>query len=157
MLASDTVKGIEIRITELLSPAHRDKEIQETVDYIDRNVAAGLTTVLYTSREVYKNPNRDFQEDGKSIMGALCEVVKRIENYPGYLVAKGGITSIELARTALNVDRALVLGQIIPGVPVLKFGAEAHWPDIPYVVFPGNVGSSSALLEVIDILNNINP
>jgi uncharacterized protein YgbK (DUF1537 family) len=112
----------------------------------------GITTLLYTSRQIHKTQDKDFQDIGKTIMGALCEVVKQIKNHPGYLVAKGGITSIELARTALNVNEALVLGQIIPGVPVLKFGTEARWPDIPYVVFPGNLGDSNALLKVISIL-----
>jgi uncharacterized protein YgbK (DUF1537 family) len=152
VLASGSVEGIEISVAELLSPASRDKEVRNVGEHIDRNMTAGLTTVLYTSRQVHKTPDRDFQADGKSIMAALCEVVKGIKNHPGYLVAKGGITSIELARTALNVAEALVLGQIIPGVPVLKFGAEARWPDIPYVVFPGNVGDSGALLTVISLL-----
>jgi uncharacterized protein YgbK (DUF1537 family) len=152
LLASAEVRGIELRVKELLLPENRDKEIQQAIAKIDRNMAAGLTTVLYTSRELHKTQDEDFQDNGKTIMGSLCEVVKQIKIRPGYLVAKGGITSIELARTALNVDEALVLGQIIPGVPVLRFGAEARWPDIPYVVFPGNVGDGSALLKVISIL-----
>jgi uncharacterized protein YgbK (DUF1537 family) len=150
LLASGTVQGIEIRVQELLSSETRGKEIQKAVAGIDASLAAGITTVLYTSREVHKT--QDFQDTGKTIMSALCEVVKQLKIHPGYLVAKGGITSIELARTALNVNEALVLGQIIPGVPVLKFGAEARWPDIPYVVFPGNVGDSNALLKVVSIL-----
>ena len=154
VLSSGIVQGIEIKVMELLSSETRDKEIQRTVDHIDRNMATGITTALYTSRQVYKTQNKDFQDTGKTIMGALCEVVKQIINHPGYLVAKGGITSIELARAALNVSEALVLGQIIPGVPVLKFGAEARWPDIPYVVFPGNVGDGNALLKVISILKS---
>jgi uncharacterized protein YgbK (DUF1537 family) len=152
LLASGIVRGIEIRVGELLVPGNREKEVKKVSAEIDRNMAAGITTVLYTSREVLKTEGKDFQDTGKIIMSSLCDVVGSIKIHPGYLVAKGGITSIELARTALNVNEAVVLGQILPGVPVLKFGAEARWPDIPYVVFPGNVGDSGALLKVISIL-----
>jgi uncharacterized protein YgbK (DUF1537 family) len=152
VLASGMARGIEIRVQELIFPEGRKKEVRKAVAWINRNMAEGITTVLYTSREVYKTRDKDFQDIGKTIMGALCEVVKQINNSPGYLIAKGGITSIELARTSLNVNEALALGQIIPGVPVLKFGAEALWPDIPYVVFPGNVGDDNALLKVTSIL-----
>lgn len=85
-------------------------------------------------------------------MAALCEVVGRIRLQPNYVVAKGGITSIEVARAGLKVEQALVLGQIIKGVPVWRLGAGARWPGIAYVVFPGNVGDNLALSKVIETL-----
>ena len=63
-----------------------------------------------------------------------------------------GITSIELARTSLNIREAFAMGQIITGVPVWRLGAEARWLDISYVVSPGNMGDDSALLRVVTIL-----
>ena len=64
---------------------------------------------------------------------------------PRYLLAKGGITSHDLAAKALRVKRAVVLGQIVPGVPVWRCGAESRFPDLAYIVFPGNVGSTESL------------
>ena len=89
---------------------------------------------------------------GRIIMGSLCEIIRRVDIKPGYLIAKGGITSIEIARQALQAEEAFAIGQILNGVPVLRFGPETRWPDIPYVVFPGNVGDDSALLRAVKTL-----
>jgi uncharacterized protein YgbK (DUF1537 family) len=53
------------------------------------------------------------------------------------------------------VEEAFALGQIINGVPVLRLGPESAWPDMPYVIFPGNVGDDEALLKVVNILSGI--
>jgi uncharacterized protein YgbK (DUF1537 family) len=67
-------------------------------------------------------------------------------------VAKGGITASDLAAEAMDVERAWVLGQILPGVPVWRLGAESRWPNLDYVVFPGNVGGPEALVDTVRIL-----
>jgi uncharacterized protein YgbK (DUF1537 family) len=152
LLDSGLAEGIELRVQELQRQESRKSEIQSVSKIMNQKLAAGVTTVLYTSRKLRVSSNRNFQEMGNTIMQSLCEVVRRIKIRPGYLVAKGGSTSIEVARTALNVQEAFAIGQIIGGVPVWRLGAEAPWPEIPYVVFPGNVGDDSALLRVITIL-----
>jgi uncharacterized protein YgbK (DUF1537 family) len=43
------------------------------------------------------------------------------------------------------------MGQVIKGVPVWRLET-APWADVPYVVFPGNVGDDSALLKVFTLL-----
>jgi uncharacterized protein YgbK (DUF1537 family) len=70
-------------------------------------------------------------------------------------VAKGGITSIQVAKTALGVNEALALGQIQPGVPVWRMGAESRWPGLAYVVFPGNVGDENALARAVQTLAGV--
>jgi uncharacterized protein YgbK (DUF1537 family) len=47
------------------------------------------------------------------------------------------------------VKRAIVAGQIAPGVPVWKTGNESTFPAIPYIIFPGNVGSEITLKEIV--------
>jgi uncharacterized protein YgbK (DUF1537 family) len=69
------------------------------------------------------------------------------------MVAKGGITSSDLASKGLMAERATVLGAVIPGVPVWKMDIKSRFPGILYVVFPGNVGNHTALLEVCKKLN----
>lgn len=58
----------------------------------------------------------------------------------------------EIGTKALKVRRADVMGQIQPGIPVWKTGCESRFPDIPYVIFPGNVGEDDTLRKVADIL-----
>jgi uncharacterized protein YgbK (DUF1537 family) len=57
-----------------------------------------------------------------------------------------------VATHALNVKRALVLGQILPGVPVWRLGSEGRHPDLDYIVFPGNVGDAYSLVRIVDAL-----
>ncbi|MEJ1971843.1 MAG: nucleotide-binding domain containing protein [Lacunisphaera sp.] len=80
------------------------------------------------------------------------EIVASLPERPRWLVAKGGITSSDLATQALGVRRALVLGQALPGVPVWQLGAESRWPGLNYVVFPGNVGGDDALERLVAML-----
>jgi uncharacterized protein YgbK (DUF1537 family) len=82
----------------------------------------------------------------------LVAAVAAIDGRPGWVVAKGGITSSDVGTLALHVRRALVLGQIRPGVPVWRLGPEARYSDLPYVIFPGNVGSPTTLTEVVTLL-----
>ena len=152
LLASGLAQGIELRVQELQNEESRKIEIESVSQSVNEQLAAGVTTVLYTSRTVHLASGQNFLEIGNTIMLSLCEIIRRIQLSPDYLVAKGGITSVELARRALNVREAFVLGQIIDGVPVWRLGAEARWQDIPYVVYPGNVGNDDALRKVVEIL-----
>jgi uncharacterized protein YgbK (DUF1537 family) len=88
-------------------------------------------------------------EIGQKISQGLIKIVQRIQSAPRYILAKGGITSSDIATRALNVKKALVLGQILPGVPVWKLGAESRFPNLAYIVFPGNVGDDHALVDVV--------
>ena len=66
----------------------------------------------------------------------------------GFIIAKGGITSSDLATRGLSTEKALVLGAVMPGVTVWKMDAKSKFPGILYVVFPGNVGDDNTLVEV---------
>ena len=47
-----------------------------------------------------------------------------ISSTPRYILSKDGITSSDLATDALKIKKAMVCGQILPGVPVWKLGNE---------------------------------
>ena len=69
-------------------------------------------------------------------------------------MAKGGITSSDLATKALGMRRAVVKGQILPGIPVWKPDENTLFPGLPFVVFPGNVGGDTAVLDAVRKLNH---
>ena len=71
---------------------------------------------------------------------------------PSFIIAKGGITSSDIGTKALGVKRALVLGQILPGIPVWQTDPGSRFPGIPYVIFPGNVGDEDGLKRAVEIL-----
>lgn len=49
---------------------------------------------------------------------------------PLFLIAKGGITSNDVAVKGLGLKRAMVLGPILPGVPVWECGEESKFPGM---------------------------
>jgi uncharacterized protein YgbK (DUF1537 family) len=63
--------------------------------------------------------------------------------------AKGGITSNDAATKGLGIKRALVVGQLQPGVQVWKLGPESKFPGMHVVVYPCNVGTPNGLAEAI--------
>jgi uncharacterized protein YgbK (DUF1537 family) len=82
----------------------------------------------------------------------MVDVAQRLTTPPRYVIAKGGITSNDLALKAFGVHQATVPGQVAPGIPCWVLGEEARFPGVPYVIFPGNVGTPQTLAEVITML-----
>ncbi|MHB8551360.1 MAG: nucleotide-binding domain containing protein, partial [Acidiferrobacterales bacterium] len=80
------------------------------------------------------------------ISAFLVEVVKRLPADNGFLISKGGITSNDVLSKGLALRTARVLGQILPGCSVVRC-PENHplYPNLPVVIFPGNVGDDSSL------------
>ena len=115
--------------------------------------AAGKPAIVaYTSRDLERGSGPAASLRIMNLVSdALVEVVRTAVSRRdfGFVVAKGGITSHELACKALDARRTRVLGQIAAGVPVWRLGAESLCPDMPYVVFPGNVGDAGTLKEVV--------
>ena len=87
---------------------------------------------------------------GQRIAENLARVVRAIEPPPTAVLSKGGITSQVTAHVGLGARTALVLGPLVDGVALWQLAGEAG--RIPYVVFPGNVGSDGTLLEVVRLL-----
>lgn len=150
------LQGVEVVALELSVP-----ELLEAPDEVlfplslamNQQIGAGKTVVLSTSRERIDAPSQ--AENlflSQTISRALVSLVQSLMVRPRFLVAKGGITSSDLATDAIGVRRALVLGQILPGVPVWQLGAETRFPGLPYVIFPGNVGGEEALLQAFQKL-----
>jgi uncharacterized protein YgbK (DUF1537 family) len=150
LVRSSPVLPVVMSVQRLLDQRARREEVQRVSGAVSEGLAAGSSVVLSTSRE--RRASADFLGAGRTIMEGLCEVTRRIRRKPGFLVAKGGITSIAVARSALGCTEALVLGQVLRGVPVWRLAAGSAWADIPYVVFPGNVGKDDALLQAVNAL-----
>jgi uncharacterized protein YgbK (DUF1537 family) len=152
LLDSELAEGVELEVDAVLGVTGRGREVERVSRAIGQRLSAGVTAVLYTSRQVRVMPKDEFAATGKLIMQALSEIVRAVRVRPAYVVAKGGVTSIEMAREALGVRQAFALGQILPGVPVWRLGVESRWPGITYVVFPGNVGDDGALRTAVETL-----
>jgi uncharacterized protein YgbK (DUF1537 family) len=93
-------------------------------------------------------------EISRQVSTAVIEVVRAaLAARPAWVVAKGGITSHDVAVRGLGIRRAKVLGQLLPGM-VSVFRPIDAAPEVvgtPYVVFAGNVGDEATLASVVDL------
>jgi uncharacterized protein YgbK (DUF1537 family) len=153
VLALPGLAAIELSVTALLDETRRAAALGAALTQINTALAAGRDTVVYTSRDLISSPDAAASlAIGRRVSDALISLVQHLAVAPRYLIAKGGITSSDIATQGLGVRRALVLGQALPGVPVWQLGVEARFPGLGYVVFPGNVGADTALAELISAL-----
>jgi uncharacterized protein YgbK (DUF1537 family) len=153
LLQESAVVGIELRVDRLLDEDRCEHEVARVAGEIERALAQDADVVVYTSRNLVTGPDGESSlAIGRRISNGLVSIVQALTVRPRYLLAKGGITSSDLATAGLNVERALVLGQILPGVPVWQLGPESRFPGMPYIVFPGNVGGPTALVDVVSTL-----
>jgi uncharacterized protein YgbK (DUF1537 family) len=148
------VRGQELEVRRLLEPrAESLTHIAEMIEFCAQSLRRGHTSVVYTSRETATVEDAAAAAaQGDRIMQALCEIVRGLPEPPRFLVAKGGITAHQIAQDALGCDRATVLGQIRPGVPVWRLDRATRFSELVYVVFPGNVGNDLTLAEVVSLL-----
>ncbi len=113
--------------------------------------------LLYTSRTFV--PGRDGTTSlaiARSISVALSRIAgEALRAGPAWVIAKGGITSHDVALHSLGIRRAEVTGQLFPGVISVfrPIDAAPGAIGVPYVVFAGNVGGDGTLAQVVAILN----
>jgi uncharacterized protein YgbK (DUF1537 family) len=150
-------KLVEVKVENLVSGENRGAEIEFAIQQSNQALSDGKSVVVFTSREPLTAQALNGKDDlwiANRISEGLVEIVRGISEKPRYLVAKGGITASDLATKGLGVKKALVLGQILPGVPVWQLGPESRFPGLPYIVFPGNVGDANALVAIVEGLGS---
>jgi uncharacterized protein YgbK (DUF1537 family) len=154
LLDETNVANFEVDVGAVLDERRRKHEIERVAKGIDGFLRKAADVAVFTSRRLWngRNPEETFFI-GQRISGALVDIVRSISCRPRYIVAKGGITASDIATNALGVRRSVVKGQLLPGVPVWELGPESRHPGTPYVVFPGNVGDSDALIKVGELLS----
>jgi len=149
LLQDPALKTCELSVPELLGD-QRNNALKQAAELLHQCLSDGQDVLLMTSRQLISSD--DAEESlriGKCVSEALVQLVKQLEVKPVWLIAKGGITSSDIATQALEIRRARVLGQVLPGVPVWSADQASKFPDLPYIVFPGNVGEADSLLKAV--------
>jgi uncharacterized protein YgbK (DUF1537 family) len=153
LLRCPGITSLEIDVKAVLDETRRKAEIQRLARQADQALGSGQDVMLYTSRQLLTGDDAESSLSiGRRVSEGLVALVQAISTRPRYLLAKGGITSSDVATRGLNVKRAVVLGQILPGVPVWRLGPESRHPGLDYIVFPGNVGDAQSLVKIVAML-----
>lgn len=150
-----TVESICLDVAMALEDGGLQREQDRVLARIEQLLKAGRTVVVYTSRKLILSQSNSPQDNlafSVGISQALSSLVARLDTRPGYIIAKGGITSSDIGVKGLGVKRAWVMGQLLPGVPVWQTGDDSRFPGLPYIIFPGNVGSADSLRQAVEIL-----
>jgi uncharacterized protein YgbK (DUF1537 family) len=149
----DKLASIELSVPSILNSRTCQTEIGSVSAQAERGLLAGHDVIVFTSRRLVTGTSGEENvQIGRQVSDALVQVVGELGVKPRFVVAKGGITSSDIGTKALNVTRAMVPGQILPGIPVWLLGEDSRFPGIPFVIFPGNVGTPDSLAQVITIL-----
>lgn len=149
------IQVIEFNSDLVLDEERFQAEIASVVKQEEELLRQGTTVVVHTKRRLLSLENdspQDALARSVKISEAVQSLVGRLQVTPAFIVAKGGITSSDIGTKALKIKQANVLGQIRPGIPVWKTGAESKFPQIPFIIFPGNVGEQNTLKEAIAVL-----
>ncbi len=158
LLESTDIMRIEIPVPDLLDSSKRNECLTSALSAIHDALQADDDVVVYTSRDLITGTDAASNlQIGNSVSEALVELVQRLSVRPRYIIAKGGITSSDLATRGLGVKRAMVIGQLLPGIPVWRLGDDVKFPALDYVIFPGNVGDTCALAQAVETLRPKNP
>lgn len=151
--ALPSVLSLEVRVEALLDEGRRGEQVRRVAAATEAAINTGQDVLIFTSRRLVTEEGAGLSlKIGQTVSSGLVEIVQNLQARPAWVIAKGGITSSDIATGGLGVQRARVLGQILPGVPAWLTGLESRWPGLLYVVFPGNVGGLDGMVEVVKIL-----
>lgn len=144
-LAADYVDADVLDTDDALADADRAGH-----DLAERALRHGHDVTVISSARERRSSDGELHH-GERVMSGLIRAAREIAPHVDVVVAKGGITSAQIARDALGASDALVLGQILPGVSLWRIRI-FDGRELLYVVVPGNVGDADALVQVMRAL-----
>ncbi|XTI73094.1 four-carbon acid sugar kinase family protein [Acidithiobacillus sp. AC3] len=147
LLAEPGLQGVEVDVDACQGTAG-DAQLAEIRQRAEAIHVSGKDIVLYTSRVERQFPDQDTRfAFGVAVSAFLMRALQAMPTDLGFLISKGGITSNDVLSQGLALRQARVLGQILPGCSVLQCSPEhPQFPELPVVIFPGNVGDADSLV-----------
>ncbi len=151
------VVGIELDVAHLLEDSANQREtlLANTLAKTTQVHDSGQTPVVYTSRQELVFDSTEVRlQFGLAVSALLMDIVRGLPADIGFLISKGGITSNDVLSTGLALRTARLLGQVLAGCSMVKTPADhPRFPNLPVVLFPGNVGDAQGLLTVYQRLS----
>ncbi len=152
LLNQTDIVGIEVDVAQLLDSSRTRSHwlLTQTLEQVRTVHAAGRTPVVYTSRQELAFTDVQARlQFGADVSALLMDIVRGLPTDIGFLVSKGGITSNDVLSNGLALTSARLLGQILAGCSMVVTPTKhPRFPDLPVVLFPGNVGDTEALVTI---------
>jgi uncharacterized protein YgbK (DUF1537 family) len=149
LLKAKGIVGVEIDVSRLVGDEAnvRTELLTTTINKINDIHIAGNTPAIYTSRqELSFDSIKARLEFGETVSALLMEIIRALPADIGFLISKGGITANDTLSRGLALPTARLLGQIVPGCSaIVTPPTHPQFPNLPVVLFPGNVGDADAL------------
>jgi uncharacterized protein YgbK (DUF1537 family) len=159
LLTAQGIVGVEIDVSQLIGDdaTIRKQLLATTLDRINSIHAAGDTPAIYTSRqELSFNSIQARLQFGEAVSALLMDIIRALPTDIGFLISKGGITSNDTLSKGLALPTARLLGQIVPGCSaIVTPPTHPQFPNLPVVLFPGNVGDADTLATAYGRLANL--
>ncbi|WP_427134621.1 four-carbon acid sugar kinase family protein [Pseudarthrobacter sp. S9] len=146
---------VEIDVDTLLCDS-AEGYLDETVESVVADLRRG-DVIVHTSRLLIKTGDAaESLRIARTVSAAVVAVVNRtLKTFPPrFVIAKGGITSSDVAAHGLQIRHAIVRGPMLPGIVSLWEPVDGPAKGIPYIVFAGNVGDDESLAQVTRKLSN---
>jgi uncharacterized protein YgbK (DUF1537 family) len=137
---------------ENLADAYIGTVVSDVVDALREG-----DVIVHTSRLLIKTGDAaESLRIARTVSAAVVAVVNRtLKTFPPrFVIAKGGITSSDVAAHGLEIRHAIVRGPMLPGIVSLWEPVDGPAQGIPYIVFAGNVGDDESLTQVTRKLSN---
>lgn len=140
---------IEVNVDQCVGPGAKVL-LAGIIQRIEKAFVVNKTAVIFTSRsERHFADGEERLRFGADISAFLMQIVQNLPRTTGFLISKGGITSHNVLSTGLGLKTCRVLGQVLAGCSVVRCpDTHPRYPDLPVVIFPGNVGDETSLVTV---------
>ena len=142
---------VELEVPRLLEAHTAADEVARVIDAVSAALMGG-DVVIHTSRTLVRTDDPAESLDiSRRVSQAVVDIVHAVaeRRTPRFVIAKGGITSSDVATRGLDIRRARVRGSLFPGIVSVWEAADGLAAGIPYIVFAGNVGDDTSLTAAV--------
>ena len=147
----NSARIVEIDVQRLLAAGDNAQVFLDQIVVSVVDALRGGDVIVHTSRLLIQagDPDRSLHI-ARTVSAAIVAVVNKILRRfpPRFVIAKGGITSSDVAAHGLEIRHAVVRGPMLPGIVSLWEPVDGPAKGIPFIVFAGNVGDDESLAKV---------
>ncbi|RFA23530.1 four-carbon acid sugar kinase family protein [Subtercola boreus] len=151
------IASVELDVPRLLDAASAAREVERCTLALVEALRESDAMLVSSRQEITGDSGHSSLVIAQAVSKALVEAtenaVAKVD--VAWVLAKGGITSSDVATDGLRIERAEVVGQLFPGIVSVWLNDSAEQPrlsGLPYVVFAGNVGDGNSLARAVELL-----